>query len=166
MVYYQPDPMRLLTAYFFALAVSWTFIACGPSAPHSRDQAAGVQQPLTSFRQVLTSSLDKLELTAGQDFRVPLRIENPGTETWESAGRYPVTISYKWYRDNQMLPIEGERTALPGPVTPNHAVSVDARVIAPPEAGTYSLRLTLVQEAVAWFMLRSNTFLALPAVVK
>src|SRR5262249_25571767 len=39
------------------------------------------------------------------------------------------------------------------------------RVVAPNEPGSLALRITLVQEAVAWFMMKSNTFLELPATV-
>jgi hypothetical protein len=134
----------------------------GPVEP----AAAGVQQPLTSFRQVLTSQTTSLTLHPKQETKVPLRIQNPGAETWASAGRFPVTISYKWYKDSQMLPIEGERTILPASVGPNQSVDAAVRVVAPDQAGTYALRLTLVQEAVAWFMLKSNTFLELPATVE
>jgi hypothetical protein len=126
----------------------------------------GLQQPLTSFRQVLTSSLDKLSLRPGQEIRVPVHIENPGTETWISAGRFPVTISYKWFKDGELLPLEGERTILPGSLAPNQDVNVDVRVVAPSMAGNFTLRISLVQEGVAWFMNKSDTFLALKADVK
>ena len=65
-----------------------------------------------------------------------------------------------------MLPIEGERTILPSPVAPNQAVNADVRVVAPGEKGEYKVRISLVQEAVAWFMLKGNSFLELQAVVK
>jgi hypothetical protein len=65
-----------------------------------------------------------------------------------------------------MLPIEGERTILPAPVGPNQAIEAAARVVAPDQTGSFAVRITLVQEAVAWFMLKSNTFLELPATVE
>ena len=130
------------------------------------EKKAGLQQPLTSFRQVLTSPKTELKLHPGEDIKIPVHIQNPGTETWVSAGQFPVAVSYKWFRDGQMLVIEGERTALPSAIGPNQAADVDVRVIAPPDPGKYGLRLTLVQEAVAWFMLKSNTFLELPVTVQ
>ena len=130
-----------------------------------RSSPAPGEQPLTSFRQVLTSSASGLTLHPKQETTIPLHIQNPGGETWVSEGRYPVTISYKWFQNGRMLPIEGERTLLPAAVGPNQAADANVRVVAPAAAGAYALRLTLVQEAVAWFMLKSNTYLELPVTV-
>jgi hypothetical protein len=154
----------------FALAVSLCCvgIAChqGATPPSEGEKKAGLQQPLTSFRQVLTSPKTDLKLHPGEDIKVPVHIQNPGTETWVSAGKYPVTVSYKWFKDGQMMGIEGERTGLPSAIGPNQGVDVDVRMIAPPEPGKYALRVTLVQEAVTWFMIKSNTFLELPVTVQ
>ncbi len=143
--------------------------ACRPSenpAAGPPPTLGGLDQPLTSFRQNLTSSTTSLALHPGQEIRIPVRVENPGSETWVSVGRYPVTISYKWFNGTVMLPIEGERTVLPGPIGPNQALNVEVRVVAPNQPGNFTLRITLVQEAVAWFMAKSNIFLQLPASVK
>jgi hypothetical protein len=105
-------------------------------------------------------------LHPGQDVKIPVRIENPGQEKWVSIGQFPVNVSYKWFKGADMLPIEGERTVLPAPIGPKQAANVDVRVIAPNEPGDYALRITLVQEAVTWFMTKSNTFLALPVTVR
>jgi hypothetical protein len=142
---------------------------CQPSTPPAAaapDPATGLQQPLTSFRQTLTSTTAQLALHPAEETKLPVRVENPGTETWVGIGKYPVTVSYKWYLNGNILPIEGERTVFPGAIGPNQAANVDVRVVAPDKAGTYTLRITLVQEGVEWFMLKSNTFLELPAVVK
>jgi len=125
-----------------------------------------VEQPLASFRQVLTSTTTRLSLHSKEETKLPVRIQNPGPETWVSAGRYPVTISYKWYRDARMLPIEGERTVLIAPIGPNQSAEASVRVVAPEQTGNFALRVTLVQEGVAWFMLKSNTFLELPVTVE
>jgi len=139
---------------------------CACIACHDSDSENGLQRPLKSFRQNLSSTTTSLTLHPSQDVTIPVRIQNPGTETWVSAGRYPVTISYKWFNKGRMLPIEGERTLLPAAVPSNQAVNVDVRVVAPAQSGDFDLRITLVQEGVAWFMLKSNTFLQLPVTVK
>lgn len=135
----------------------------GTAQPPKQD---GMQQALTSFRVVITSPKTDLQLHPGQDTKIPVKVQNPGTETWMSAGAFPVNISYKWFKGGAMMAIEGERTLLPGPVAPNATVDVDMRVIAPPNPGKYSLHVTLVQEAVAWFMTKTNTSLELPVTVQ
>ena len=129
-------------------------------------QETGLQQPLTSFRQNLSSSTTNLTLHPGQEIKVPVRIENPGPETWVSTGKFPVTISYKWFKQAEMLPIEGARTVLPGPLGPNQSVTVDVRVVAPNQPGDYTVRITLVQEAVTWFLTKGAAVLQLNASVK
>jgi hypothetical protein len=125
-----------------------------------------VQRPLTVFRQSLTSSISRLDLRPAQEIWLPIQIENPGPEAWASRGRYPVVISYKWFKNGLMLPIEGDRTALPGPLRPGQTTEADVRVTAPNDPGNFILRVTLVQEMVAWFMFSSNTLLELPVVVQ
>lgn len=129
-------------------------------------ETGGLQQPLTSFRENLTSSATNLTFHPGQEIKVPVRVQNPGTETWVSAGKFPVTVSYKWFKQADMLPIEGERTLLPKPVGPGQSVDVNVRVVAPNQPGDYTVRITLVQEAVAWFMIQGGSFLQLNALVQ
>jgi hypothetical protein len=125
-----------------------------------------VDRPLTSFRQLLTSLIKELTLHPAEEVRIPVWVANPGSEAWASQGQYPVTVSYKWFAAAGMLPAEGERTALPKAVAPDHYVEVQVRVVAPAQPGEYFLRITLVQESVAWFMLKSNSFLQVPVTVR
>ena len=125
-----------------------------------------VDRPLTSFKQNLTTTTTGLNLQPGQDIKISVRVENPGLEMWTSVGRLPVMVSYKWFQGAEMLPIEGERTALPAPIGPKQAKNVAVQIVAPNHAGNFILRVSLVQEAVAWFMIRSNTFLDLPVSVQ
>jgi hypothetical protein len=129
-------------------------------AAHSRRVA------YQSVLSAIAVSLCCLGLACREDSKIPVQIQNPGAETWTSTGQYPVTVSYKWYKGGQMMSIEGERTILPTAVGPHDAINADVRVVAPPEPGKYTLRLSLVQEAVAWFMLKSNTFLEIPVTVQ
>jgi hypothetical protein len=127
-----------------------------------RDQ---LDKPLAAFQQNLTTTASSLRLAPGQDVTIPVRIENPGPGTWASAGHLPVTISYKWFDGQNMLPIEGERTLLPAAIKPNEAVDVNVRVVAPNQIGHFTLRITLVQEGVSWFMSKGGKSLPVAASV-
>jgi len=159
-------PVHLSVVALLTILCCFVDTSCRETPGTNSESGGGLQQPLTAFSQVLTSSTTSLTLHPGQEVKIPVRIRNPGTETWVSAGRYPITISYKWFNGGQMLPIEGERTLLPAAVPPNRAVNADVRVIAPDQTGNFDLRITLVQEAVSWFMTKSNTFLQLRVTVK
>jgi hypothetical protein len=126
----------------------------------------GLTQPLSSFNQVIQSSVSNLSVAASEKFELPVRIENPGAETWLTTGTDPVNAYYKWFKDGKMLPIEGERTPLPKPISPKMSADMILHVVAPGQPGKYELRVTLVQEGVTWFMTKSNTYLALPVSVR
>jgi hypothetical protein len=128
--------------------------------------AASLDQPLTSFRQALTSSINSLQLRIRQKTVVPVKIQNPGPETWIGAGKYPITVSYKWFENGKILPLEGERTVFPSAIKPGASAEVNVRVTAAGKPGRYALRITLVQEGVAWFMTQSGMYLELPVTVK
>jgi hypothetical protein len=125
-----------------------------------------INEPLRSFDQALTSSVRMLHLHPHEKASIPVTLRNPGGETWYSVGRFPILVSYKWFGSSGMLPIEGERTPLPGVVKPEGVVDVNVNVEAPPERGDFRLRITLVQEGVAWFMSMSNRFLEVPVFVE
>ena len=126
----------------------------------------GLDHQLTSFRENLTSTMTRLDLHPGQEIKVPVRIVDPGSETWASTGQFPVTISYRWFKQAEMLPIEGERTLLLQPIAPRESANVNVRVVAPNQPGDFTVRISLVQEGVAWFMTKSGTFLELTASVR
>lgn len=126
--------------------------------------ASGVRddQPFTTFSERITSSIRLLSVHPGDATSVPLTITNTSGNRWVSAGKYPVTLSYKWFDSGKMLGIEGVRTVLPQPVDPGQTVSVDARIVVPQDGKDLELKISLVQEGVAWFFTRGAASLDIP----
>jgi hypothetical protein len=122
------------------------------SSPQAPDDPNGTNEAFTTFSQQITSSVHDLSVSPGETLTIPVTVKNTGNQRIVSAGRFPVTFSYKWFDGGKMLPIEGERTLLPRPLNPGDEVSFAAKVVAPPAGRDLTLKLTLVQEAVAWFM--------------
>ena len=61
-----------------------------------------------------------------------------------------VHLSYRWIdADGNVIPVEGRRFNLPAPVEPGATAAVAFAPAEPP--GAARVRLTLVQELVAWF---------------
>ena len=92
----------------------------------------------------------------GEVLEVPVRVTNTGSETWSAAGvgsgTYRVAVSYRWLTPGgKPVVAEGARTLLPADVPPGGTVDVRVHVPAPDRPGRYQLRLTLLQEGVAWF---------------
>ena len=79
-------------------------------------------------------------------------VTNTGTRTWSAAGPTPVHLSYHWLTAaGSMVVWDGARASLPADLAPGQSAVVALPVTAPSDAGSYLLRLDLVEEGVAWF---------------
>ena len=101
-------------------------------------------------------------LGAGNIGTVRVHIRNTGKCKWEAARIRPnwhgsVRLSYNWRNGSgEIVPSDGERTNLPHRLGPQESASIDMRVFAPLEPGTYILEIALVHEGVACFNQRGN----------
>ena len=86
------------------------------------------------------------------DYRLAnVRIENRGAVPLFRAGAGRVLVAQSWqHRDGTRAATPDERTPLPIDLAPGQAVTVAVRLAPPTLAGSYRLRLTLVQEQVRW----------------
>ncbi len=102
--------------------------------------------------EVMADVPSKLSLNAR--VQVNGTVENLSTVPFVSLAPHPVHISYKWLDAQtgiRVPEIEGERAGFEEPLLPNESRSFQICVQAPPYAGDFILRMTLVQEHVAWF---------------
>lgn len=108
-------------------------------------------------------------LEANAVINAQVRVRNDGSKTWLKAGPNPVHLGYHWL-DTQGKPVNvpaGDfRSELPNDVAPGKEVSLAAKIGVPPQAGTYTLRLDMVEEGVTWFRDQGSTPLALRVDVK
>jgi hypothetical protein len=139
---------------------AFSFTEIEMSGPH-----VAMDRRLTRYMSDLSSPMASLRGATSQRMRIPVRIGNSGSEPWSSVGKFPITLSYKWFSDGRMLPIEGERTLLPGDLMPGKTTTLSAVVVMPPEPGAYTLRFSLVQEGVTWFMSAGSKPMTLPVTV-
>jgi len=87
--------------------------------------------------------------TANSTITLPVTMTNAGTTTWQPGA---FNASYHLYTQSEAVVVwDGLRTALPSPVAPGQAVTLDVIVRMPANAGPYLLRFDVVQEGVAWF---------------
>jgi hypothetical protein len=113
---------------------------------------------LPVFDQVLAVKPPVPRFSAGRVSRPRVIVANPGPASWSALGRGSMTmeravrLSYRWLaRDGAVVVEDGERTELPRDLPPGGRVELRAVVRAPDAPGRYTLRLSLVQEGVAWF---------------
>jgi hypothetical protein len=86
-------------------------------------------------------------------FDIECSVTNLGAGFLVSAPPNPVHLSYKWIPATPAVGVmpEGYRTALPRTIPPAGQLTCQVRVLSPRSPGDFVLRLTVVQESVAWF---------------
>jgi hypothetical protein len=89
-------------------------------------------------------------MPAGSTVLLDCEVENLGEAFLVSVPPNPVHAAYKWLR-TESPEIQGIRTPLPRAVHPQSSLQLKVKVQVPGEPGEYTLRITLVQELVAWF---------------
>lgn len=89
---------------------------------------------------------------ADERFFVQAGLHNQSRYQLASRAPNPVHVSYHWLdADNgQVVVFDGERTKLQPSLVPGDEREMQVLIVAPSVAGRYVLRLTLVQEGVAW----------------
>lgn len=121
-----------------------------PTSAGAADQSA-MDTPLSVFKERITSSSSEIAASHGATLSVPVTVENTGASRLIGSGKYPITLSYRWFDAGKMLPIEGERTVLPHLLNPGEKESFDAKVVVPRNGSELTVKFSLVQEGVAWF---------------
>lgn len=122
----------------------------------ARNQARSlgrVNKPLTQFKSAITLAGSMENLFPDTEICVPVRVENTSQESWTASGRQPVALAYRWLAGTgEVVVADGMRTRLPTDVLPGGAVVVPMRISVPGEHQSLQLVISLVQEAVAWFV--------------
>jgi len=92
-------------------------------------------------------------------WEVLVRLTNRGRKAWSTCNLPPVHLAYQAVdRAGRLLLMDGERTQLPVPVYPGTHLTLPMQLGAPPAAlpPQTLLRLTVVQETVAWWEASPN----------
>jgi hypothetical protein len=132
-------------------------------------KAPPLPRPLPDFDQVLAIRPPLARFAAGQTVRQSIDATNPSGHRWSALGRgantfdRAVRLSYHWLSAaGETVVLDGLRTELPHDLLPGEHVEVRVAIRAPEEPGRFVLRLTMVQEGIAWFDERGARTLDLP----
>ena len=100
-----------------------------------------------------------LAMHTGRGYVVPFYIQNTSAYSWNNTGAYPERLSYHWYdsQDN-LVTWNGLRTELGiNEVYLTQDIALQARVVAPFQPGSYTLKWDMVSagdEADLWFSMQ------------
>jgi acetolactate synthase I/II/III large subunit len=107
-------------------------------------------QPLPPTERLVAIQIDVPEELSTESWtELECRIENLGSSVFVTAPPNPVHLSYRWVQDGRIE--EGVRSILPHAIVAGAAADCRLGLVAPSRPGDYELRVTLVQEEVAWF---------------
>jgi hypothetical protein len=116
-----------------------------PHAPiPARDRAGSV---------TVTGPLRPSATRAGA-IEIPVRLTNAGQAVWSSTGELPLHVGYRLIAaDGRILGWEGPRSPLPVPIQPGRSLSFALALDLPTDnhLPAVAVRITLVQEMVAWW---------------
>ncbi len=89
------------------------------------------------------------QLETAESISVPVTVANRGTAAWSSGDGF--FLSYHWFdTGGRKVVWDGQRSRLPGAVSPGDRTEVIARVVAPSAPGDYLLQWDVVHEGVLW----------------
>lgn len=93
------------------------------------------------------------DLAAGEEFNLPIRLENTSAQRWSGTNLNPICLSYHWFdQHGESVVFDGERTAFAvAEVVPREPITMHVRVVAPNEPGHYRLVVLPLQEGRYWF---------------
>jgi hypothetical protein len=103
--------------------------------------------------RVLVAAQPPETLAVGSETEIACMLENRGPVPLASAPPYPIYLSYKWIdpATGVWLQDNSARTRLPVRLGSRQVLPCKIRVTSPQMPGVYMLRVTVVQEGVAWF---------------
>lgn len=102
-----------------------------------------------TYGAVYAPQLQTVSAAPGATVVVPVMIANSGTLPWQPGS---VNVAYHLVDSSGAMAVwDGERTRLLSPVLGGQVANVNLAVRAPSTPGTYTIRIDLVQEGVAWF---------------
>jgi hypothetical protein len=93
-----------------------------------------------------------LQLETGSLREVDVTLTNTGRLTWDSSREPAFALAYHWLRSGSdaVVQFDGQRSRFPRPVAPGQRIALRAAVIAPGQAGDYTLVWDVVHETRAW----------------
>jgi hypothetical protein len=110
------------------------------------------ERPREDCRTALRATVPAA-MRAGAEDDVPIELTNAAARDLGSSFPYRTQLGYRWLDADgrEAEPDNGIRTPLPRAIRAGETVACGVRVAAPRAPGRYVLRLSVVQEGVAWF---------------
>jgi len=127
----------------------------GAVPPHSSQPPALAMHPINfeAAKSLRLRTINVGKRCACRDvIEAIVEVSNDGPHVWSSGPPNPLVISYHWFdHKGETVVFDGWRSEIQPVLQPFSTGQFRAHVVAPTTPGTYTLRITLVQEFVRWF---------------
>ena len=138
----------------------------GQDSEHNLPPSYTLEIKIDPEQQIFLQEFNRVQvpktILVGKTIFIFSTVQSYSNFVWSKNVKNPVNFSYHWLNSKgEMAVFEGERTPLPWDIFyDNNSVynfggfnniAMNAKVKAPDRPGDYILRLTMVQEGVAWF---------------
>jgi MoaA/NifB/PqqE/SkfB family radical SAM enzyme len=117
------------------------------------DSAVNLPVRVKAFRRG-ELRIDELpsRIATATEVTVDVTLINTSEAVWPAARPHQVCLSYHWLSSEGETAVhDGLRTPLESDLRPGESAPLKARLLAPPDPGSYRLQWDLVQEGVSWF---------------
>ena len=143
---------RKMVGFFCVVLLFLTILACS----EKKESMAIKAVPLQVFKQEITSQTTLQALKVNETATLQVTVKNIGNEPWPNKGLdgkeiYRVGLGFQWL-DSTGKVIQNGGTVLPNDMMPGSSVTLDLKILAPSKPGNYVLRLSMLQEQIAWFI--------------
>jgi hypothetical protein len=110
------------------------------------------ERPRASCKVELRASVPGA-MRPGAEYAVPFALTNRAAPQLDAAHPFPAHLGYRWLDADgrEAEPENAVRTALPRALRDGETSEGAMRVVAPSAPGRYVVRLSVIQEGVAWF---------------
>jgi hypothetical protein len=110
------------------------------------------ERPRASCKVTLHASVPDA-MRPGTEYAVPFELTNRAAPQLDAAHPFPANLGYRWLDGDgcEAEPANAVRTPLPRPLRDGETSDGAMRVVSPGASGRYVLRLSVIQEGVAWF---------------
>lgn len=137
------DPAMAELGREVTAAIAWAAAAATPPSP---------PRPALIYQRRLSSPLKRLELPAGGDFALPVRLKNTSDVFWDAFAGSGLALGNHWLTAaGRMVVWSDGRTPLPRPLEPGGRAYLVLGITAPAQPGAYLLEVDLVEEGICWF---------------
>lgn len=115
--------------------------------------------PLQMFKQNITLANFPQTINVNEKVTMQVTVQNIGKEPWrmrasDEKGSNQVNLGFQWLDGVTGALIQEGRTMLSKDLMPESSATLSVNIQAPSKPGDYSLRFSMVQEAVAWFYIK------------